>query len=81
MINMKKLATYFRRADFFATDVAFRENGGQSFGSIFGSFLSLLIALVVSSYGISKFIIMINREDTYFNEWIVENELTDDDYS
>ena len=51
MVSRKTLGAYFKNIDFFATDVTFKENGGNSFGSIFGAFISLLIALIVASYG------------------------------
>ena len=50
----------------------FRENGGDSFGSIFGAFISLIIALITAIYGINKFIIMQNYEKKVFNEYSVK---------
>ena len=58
MINRKALGVYFKRIDFFARDIAFRENGGSNFGSVFGACISLLIALIVALYGFKKFFIM-----------------------
>ena len=80
MVDRKALGAYFKKVDFFATDVAFRENGGNSFGTIFGACVSLLIALIVSSYGFSKFVVMINYEDTRFNDVTEENSLSDDEF-
>ena len=70
MIVRKTLSARFKQIDFFATDIAFRENSGNSFGSVFGATISLLIALVVASYGFNKFFVMYNYEDTIFNEFI-----------
>ena len=71
-MKKKNLKAKFKSIDFFATDISFRENGGDSFGSIFGAFNSLIIALIVAIYGINKFIIMQNYEETVFNEYSVK---------
>ena len=56
-------------------------NGSNSFGSIFGACNSLIIALVLAAYGINKFLIMWNYDDTNFNEFPVKNELSDKEFS
>ena len=48
----------FKKIDFFATDVTFKENGTDAFQSVFGACVSLLITLVLILYFINKFIIM-----------------------
>ena len=78
MAKRNGLQTYFKRVDIFGTDVAFRESGGESFGSIFGAVNSLIIVLIVSLYGINKFTIMNHYEDTLFNEYTVKQGLTTD---
>ena len=78
-MKRKDLAAKFKSIDFFATDISFRENGGDSFGSIFGAFNSLIITLIVAIYGINKFIILKNYEDTLFNEYSVKWGLTNDE--
>ena len=78
-MKRKDLKAKFKSIDFFATDVSFREDGGESFGSIFGAFNSLIIALIVTLYGINKFFIMKNYEDTLFNEYSVKWGLTTDE--
>ena len=65
----------FKKMDFFSSDVSFRENGGDSFGSVFGACMSLLIFLVVALYGINKFVIMSDYADTQFNEYSIKNGL------
>ena len=64
MTRLNTLKRSFKNIDFFSTNISFRENGGDSFGSIFGACISSIIALVVALYGINKFIIMSNYEDT-----------------
>ena len=68
-----------KKCDLFSTDIAFRENGRNRFGSIFGACTSLIIVLIVASYGFNKFLIMINYEDTNFNEFIEQNQLSEDE--
>ena len=70
MANKTIFEALLKKCDLFSTDIAFRENGRNRFGSIFGACTSLIIALVVSSYGFNKFLIMINYEDTSFNEFV-----------
>lgn len=54
---MSKKTTFrsqFKSLDFFSTNVGFREHGGESFKTVFGACLSLLIALLVGAYGFNK---------------------------
>ena len=64
MTRLKSLKRSFKNIDFFSTNINFRENGGDSFGSVFGACISSMIALVVTLYGVNKFIIMSNYDDT-----------------
>ena len=79
MIQKKKFIAFVKNADLFASDVAFRENGGNRFGSVFGSLTSILIALIVASYGINKFIIMSQYNDTVFNNYTERNGLSEEE--
>ena len=56
-------------------------DGNDSYGSYFGTFTSLIIALVLAAYGINKFLIMWNYEDTNFNEFSGKNELSVEEFS
>ena len=80
MIQKKKFIAFVKNADLFATDVAFRENGGNRFGSVFGAITSVLIALIVASYGINKFIIMSQYDDTLFNNYTEKNGLSEQEF-
>ena len=79
-MNKNAFGSHFKKIDLFTTDVSFRENGGSSFGSIFGASMSLIIAIVVIIYGASKFTIMLDYEDTTLNVYTVKNELSKDEY-
>ena len=59
----KSLST-FKKLDMFSSDVSFRENGGDSFGSVFGACWSIVIIIVVLLYGSNKFFILKDHEDT-----------------
>ena len=76
MVERNNLIRKFRHLDFFARNIAFREDGGNQFGSVFGAFISLIAALIVAAYGLNKFIIMRNYDDTIFNEYSVKNGLS-----
>ena len=71
MVKRNSVKTYFKSVDIFATDISFKENGSQSFGSIFGSSVSLMIVFIIALYGLDRFIVMANYEDTNFSEYIV----------
>ena len=45
---------------------------------MFGAFVSLIVALIVGLYGIKKFSILINYEDTMFNLFTVRNGLSEE---
>ena len=79
MVKRNGFGTYFKSIDIFATDVSFKENGSESFGSIFGSLISLIFMLIAALYGINKFTIMINYEDTNFSEYTAERGMTTDE--
>ena len=58
----------FHSIDLFSLDVDFRENKQQRFTTWFGCFLSILILTIVGYYGVIKFSLMTNYEDTRFQE-------------
>ena len=76
MVKRNSWERNFKKFDLFATNIAFREDGGDQFGSIFGALISLLVTLIVAVYGLNKFIIMKDHEDTQFNEYSVKNGLS-----
>ena len=71
MPKKNSLSSYIKKIDLFSINVTFRENGGDSFGSVLGAFASLMIVILVSLYGLQKYLIMSNHEDTRFNEFTV----------
>ena len=73
--TLSKSIKNFKKLDMFSSNVSFRENGGDSFGSIFGACWSMVIIFVVMTYGINKFFIMCDYADTQFNEYTVKNDL------
>ena len=58
----------FLQTDGFGESVNFTINGQDSYPSIFGTLLTLAIATTVTIYSANKFIIMLGREDTTFQE-------------
>ena len=43
-----------------------------------GSVISLIIILLVAVFGVKKFMIVINYEDTNYNEYVEKKMLTED---
>ena len=74
---LKKLTGFLSVADLFARDVSFRENGGQSFTSVCGSLVSILIYAVTALYAFNKTLILTQREDTSLTEYTVTNMIGD----
>ena len=81
MSKRNKLSTYFSSLDFFHTNIEFRENGGHALGSVFGACISIIISMVVVLYGINKFFVMINYDDTQYSEFTVKNGLSLDTFA
>ena len=70
----------FKKLDFYPEDISFRESGDESFKSVFGACVSLLIVFMVLIYATSKAQILFLKEDTKYSEYEVENALEDKDY-
>ena len=80
MVGKHSLIRNFKQIDLFATDITFNENGASSFSTVFGACLSLLIALIVAAFGINKFFIMFNFDDTNYSEFTFENALSGEEF-
>ena len=52
MARKRTFGDYFKRLDLIKRNISFREKGNEFYGSIFGSFITLLIIIVISIYGI-----------------------------
>ena len=76
MANKRNLGRSLKQFDFFASNITFKQDGSSSFGSFFGALTSLLITIIVASYGIKKFIDMINYDDTNFSDFKTDNALS-----
>ena len=69
MARRNRLIRNFKKLDLFGTNITFREDGGDQFGSVFGALISLLVAMVVAEYGLNKFFVLKERNDTNFNDF------------
>ena len=65
---VKRARTAFHTLDLFPLDMGFRENNSDKYTTWLGSLLSLLMLIVICYYGQKKFDIMINHDDTTYNE-------------
>ena len=80
MVNKKTLSRNFKKLDLFSTDISFRENGGDSFGSIFGACISLIIAIVVINYSFANFTVMREYGNTTINEYITKKSISPEEF-
>ena len=62
----KTLRSTFHSLDRFKMNVQFRENNQQDFTTWFGTFLSLIILVLVLIQSHHRFMVMYNREDTRY---------------
>ena len=75
-----RVSSLFKKLDFYPEDISFRESGDESFKSVFGACISLLIVFMVLIYATSKAQILFLKEDTKYSEYEKENALEDKDY-
>ena len=75
MARKNTIDSSLKKFDLFSKNISFRENGEDAFGSIFGAVTSIMILFVVGIYGMNKFRIMLDHEDTNFNEYTEKNGL------
>ena len=80
MVKKRSIGNYFKNIDLFQNNIAFREDGGDSFRSMCGAWTSLFIAITVIVYGYNKFDIMFNYQDTKFNEYTVIQGLSEETF-
>ena len=66
----------FLQLDLYGQGLSFRVNGHDSFKTMFGAALSLLVTILVIAYGASKYTILVNRGDTTHNKYIEDGVLS-----
>ena len=71
----KSFSSCLKSIDNFSTPLA------SDFKTVLGSIMSIIMWLIVGGYGLNKLIIMMNRDDTLFNEYSIKNDLTDEELS
>ena len=74
---LKSLSDNFKKLDLYSQNISFRINDNNSLGSICGACVSLVLMILVATYGFHKFLVMKNYDDTRFNEYVGKNELLD----
>ena len=62
--------------DFFGETVEFQIHGQNKYSSICGIMLSLGILVTVLAYGINKYSVMINHDDTIHQKTVSQNEIS-----
>ena len=76
MVKKTTLGNYFKSLDLFSTNVTFWTNERDSFGTTFGACVSVIIALLVAVYGANRLRILLDKDDTLFNEFSVIDGLS-----
>ena len=75
---LKKIANVQKSIDIFGERVSFNIDGAESHKSFFGAFVTIIISLIVLSYGLDKFILMTEYRDTIHQEttdiWSIDKE-------
>ena len=64
---LSKLGRKFMSIDKFAERPGFSVDGSDTYPSLKGTLLTILVIAVVIPFGFNKFLIMRDREDTYFH--------------
>ena len=73
--SLSKLGDKIMSADHYGETAKFNINGQESYPSVVGTIISLLIFAVVIAYGLNKFIIMWEFNDTKHQTVTLENEI------
>ena len=66
----------YKLLDLFGETIGFTVNGYSSHRTCAGSFVSLIVILITALYSVDKWTVMMDREDTSFQEVTDENALT-----
>ena len=75
--RIKSVAKMFMRVDFFGEKASFHIDGEQSYNSIFGAIISIGIIGTIMAYGINKYKIMKNFEETNFQQSMSRGVISD----
>ena len=62
--TVKHLKDIIKSRDMYAKPFSFTYKGEENFKTTFGGFISIIITSIVLVYGVQRFIVMINRDDT-----------------
>ena len=75
MSLLEKVRTNLVKFDCFGETIGFNIKGQKSYGTVFGSLLSILISALTMVYAWSKFFHMQNYDDTQYQQKINQNWL------
>ena len=62
----KRVARILRKGDIFGDQVKFTVDGNETYTSVYGTLVSLVIFAILLPYTVKKFGVMLEREDTRF---------------
>ena len=61
--------------------MSFRENGGDSFKTTCGALLSFILIMMIGLYGVQKYLILVERDDTLISEFSQKEGLSEKVFS
>ena len=61
------------RIDKYGEQASFNMGGNSSFSSVHGTLISILVLAIVIPYGVNKYLVMKDRDDTNFESITIEN--------
>ena len=77
-----RIAKVVKSIDIFGDTVSFTaRNGDKSFKTWLGALVTFFLYMIIASYSIKRFVVMINRDDTKFAETTEDNAENLDDYA
>ena len=73
---LSKIGDKVMQIDKYGESASFNIAGRSSHPSVYGIIITMLVFAIVIPYGINKFVVMQNYEDTYFQSITLENEMS-----
>ena len=73
---LSKIGEKVLQIDKYGESASFNISGRSSYTSVYGTIISMLVFIVVIPYGVNKFVVMKNYEDTKFQAITLENEIS-----
>ena len=74
-MGVKSVTKYFKMFDLYGESVGFTiDKGNEKYRTVIGAVLSIVVLAAVASQSIVKFEVLVNRSDTNYQEFLVDQE-------